>query len=104
VVLVEARVDKRDDLPKLIISSVDLLDISGMAEVQPLRLRLPARPLDDRSLSKLHEAVCSHPGNSPVFIHLAQQVLRLPDQFCVDTSNGLVGELRELFGEDCVQV
>ncbi len=102
VVVLDARVDGRDDLPKLIVGSVELLDLSGMTEVPPLRLRVPAHRLDDRVLYRLRDAVVGHPGDTPVFIQLAQHTVRLPDQFCVDTSNGLVGELRELFGADCV--
>ena len=33
---------------------------------------------------------------------LGDKVLRLPDQFCVDASNGLVGELRVLLGADAM--
>ena len=43
-----------------------------------------------------------HPGDSQVFMHLGEQVLRLPDQFCVDATNGLVGELRVLLGPDAL--
>ena len=38
-----------------------------------------------------------------VFLHLGdQQVLRLPDGFCVDVANGLVGQLRVLLGPDAL--
>ena len=40
-----------------------------------------------------------------MFLHLGErQVLRLPDEFCVDSSNGLMAELRVLLGPDAVAV
>ncbi len=104
VVLLDARVDKRDDLPKLIVSSVELLDLSGFVETPPLRLRVSPSRLDQRLLVELKSALVEHPGDAPVFIQLAERIVRLPDHFSVDTSNGLVGELRALLGEDCVGV
>ena len=46
-----------------------------------------------------------HPGESQVFLHLgATQVLRLPDEFLVDPTTGLVAELRVLLGPDAVVI
>ncbi len=104
VVLLDARVDKRDDLPKLIVGSVEVLDLSAFTETPPLRLRVSPNRLDQRLLGELKTTLVDHPGDAPVFIQLAERTVRLPDQFSVDTSNGLVGELRALLGEDCVAV
>ena len=46
---------------------------------------------------------------SPVLIQLgdpgqAGKLLRLSDEFCVDTTNGLVAELRVLLGPDAIQI
>ena len=45
-----------------------------------------------------------HPGESQVFLHLGDggKVLRLPEKFCVDLGNGLMGELKSTFGSDAV--
>ena len=104
VVLLDARVDKRDDLPKLIVGSVEVLDLSGFTETPPLRLRMSPNRLDQRLLGELKTTLVDHPGDAPVLIQLAERTVRLPDQYSVDTSNGLVGELRALLGEDCVAV
>jgi hypothetical protein len=38
-----------------------------------------------------------------VFLHIGEdKVLRLPDQFCVDATGGLVGELRVLLGPGAI--
>jgi hypothetical protein len=59
--------------------------------------------LNERLIDELKNRISEHPGESQVFLHLGdQQVLRLPDQFCVDSTNGLVGELRVLLGADAL--
>ena len=44
----------------------------------------------------------SHPGPSPVFIHLGAQMVRLSDEFRVDETNGLRAELLTEFGPAAV--
>jgi DNA polymerase-3 subunit alpha len=106
VVLLEGRVDKRDDLPKVIVSSVELADLSAIGGTPPLRLRLPVTRCDQVLINELKDALCSHPGEAEVFLHLDgpgdECVLQLAGQFSVDTSNGLVGELRALLGAEAV--
>jgi DNA polymerase III subunit alpha len=44
-----------------------------------------------------------HPGESPVFLHLGErQVLRLSDQWRVDASNGLLGQISTVLGPGAV--
>ncbi len=104
VALLDARIDKRDDLPKLIVGSVEVLDLSGFTETPPLRLRVSPNRLDQNLIKRLKDAIKSHPGDAPVFIDLADKSLRLPDEFCVNTANGLIGELREFLPADAVSV
>ncbi len=106
VVVLEGRVDKRDDLPKLIAGSVELADLSAAVSKPPLRLRLPLNRCDQVLVNELQAAIVAHPGEAAVFLHLdgpgGERVLRLPDNFAVETSNGLVGELRALLGAESV--
>jgi hypothetical protein len=37
-----------------------------------------------------------------VILHLGEQKLRLSEEFCVDTSGGLIGELRVLLGPGAI--
>jgi hypothetical protein len=54
-------------------------------------------------IRELKGLLSEHPGESPVFLHLGdRQVLRLPDQFCVDLSGGFAGHLRVLLGPDAI--
>jgi DNA polymerase-3 subunit alpha len=103
VVVVKGRIDARDDTPKLIVSDVQVFD--GIVDgAPPLRVRLPAA-VSEATVERLKELLEAHPGESQVFVHLHEgRVLRLPDRFCADASNGLVAELREHFGYDAVLV
>jgi hypothetical protein len=71
----------------------------------PVRISLSPNALSEVMLSNLKGLLNEHPGGSQVFLHLgATKVLRLPDEFCVDPSTGLVAELRVLLGPDAVLV
>src|SRR5258708_36349975 len=99
-VCVKARVNKREETPTLVAMEIDIFE--GITDgAPPLRIRLAPTRLTERLIGELKRLLAEHPGESQVFLHLGeQQVLRLPDQFCVDATNGLVGELRVLLGPD----
>jgi DNA polymerase-3 subunit alpha len=101
-VCVKARVDKREESPKLIAMEIDVFE--GVTDgTPPVRLRLAPTRLNERLIGELKTLLTEHPGESQVFLHIGdQQVLRLPDQFCVDATNGLAGELRVLLGPDAL--
>ena len=64
----------------------------------PIRINLPAASATGTMIGDLKKMLQEHPGDAPVFLHLGQKVLRLPDQFNVDARNGLFAELRVLLG------
>jgi DNA polymerase III subunit alpha len=104
VVILGARVDGRDDTPKLIATDVEVFE--PMAEGEPpLRLHLPPARLTDKTLERIKELFLDFPGESEVYILLGdQQVVRLSEPFTVNTRTGLVGELRALLGHESVLV
>jgi DNA polymerase-3 subunit alpha len=106
IVTIKARIDNRDDTPKLIAMEV------GRPEVvldggPPLRVRVRAGVLTQHRIEELRELLSRHPGDSPVYVHLAGSekttVVRLGDDYNCNASNGLCGELRLLFGTDCIE-
>ena len=102
VVCVRGRVDKRDDVPKLMAMDIELFEGSLTDGAPPLRIRVPAA-LSDAMSRSLKSLLTRHPGDSEVFLHLGDAlVVRLPDEFSVSSENGLVGELRELLGPDAI--
>jgi DNA polymerase-3 subunit alpha len=102
VVLLSARVDARDDTPKLIATDIELFE--PMADgAPPLRLQVSPARLTDVVIERLKSLLSEHPGQSEVFVHLGrQQVLRLSDDYLVDLGGGLAAELRVLLGMDAV--
>ena len=98
VLVVSGRVDKRDDQPKLIAMNCEVFD--GITDgAPPLRIKVSPNRLDPGTVDELKALLTRFPGESQVFLHIGdQKVLRLPDQFCVDVTGGLVGELRVLLG------
>jgi DNA polymerase III subunit alpha len=104
VVIVKGRVDTRDDQPKLMATELQRFEpLSDTAP--PVRITLSPNAMSEHQLEGLKALLREHPGQSQVFVHLGErQVLRLPDQFCVDASTGLMAELRVLLGADALVV
>ncbi|HET6795312.1 MAG TPA: DNA polymerase III subunit alpha [Acidimicrobiales bacterium] len=101
LVCIKGRLDTREDEPKLVCMEVrrpELVLDGG----PPLRLNLSPGALTDHLVATLKELLVEHPGDSPVFLHVGTKILRLPERFNVDCSNGLVGELRVLLGANAV--
>jgi DNA polymerase-3 subunit alpha len=102
VVIITGRVDKRDDLPKLIPREIEVFEPMS-DETPPIRIQVSPNALSDAVIERLKSLLGDFPGKSEVFLHLGhQQVIRLPDEFAVDAGGGLVGELRVLLGADAV--
>ena len=102
VVIVKGRVDKRDDAPKLIAQGIEVLDVGDDA-AEPLKVRVPPQLLSQATVAHLKQILGDHPGASPVMLHLGdKQVVRLPPQWNVDTSNGLLGQLRVVLGPGAI--
>jgi DNA polymerase-3 subunit alpha len=101
VVCVKGRLDLRDDVPKLICSELKRpqLVLDG---AEPLHVVLAEGALDDSRVARLRELLSEHPGPSPVYLHVGTKVVRLAQGFNVDTSPGLLAELRVLLGPACL--
>jgi DNA polymerase-3 subunit alpha len=102
VVCVKGRLDTREDVPKLVCLEVTCVELAADGAV-PLRLAVPPHRVDERCVDELKRMLLEHPGDSPVFLKLETTELRLPPAFNVDTTNGLLGELRVLLGPGCIQ-
>ncbi len=101
VVCVKGRLDTREDAPKLVCLEVTCVELAADGAV-PLRLAVPPHRLDERCVDELKRVLVEHPGDSPVLLKLGATELRLPPTFNVDTTNGLLGELRVLLGPGCI--
>jgi DNA polymerase-3 subunit alpha len=102
VVIVKARVDAREDQPKLVAMEVEPFEpMSG--EAFPLRVKVAAARLSESLIDDLKRLLGEHPGDSPVLLHLGEkQVLRLPEAWTVDVAPALLAELRVLLGPTAI--
>ena len=102
IVIMKCRVDKREDQPKLVAMELERFEPVTDSS-PPLRVNLPTNAVSSPLLAELKALLGEHTGESPVFLHLgAEKVLRLPEEFSVDATNGLIAELRVLLGPDAV--
>jgi DNA polymerase III subunit alpha len=68
-----------------------------------LRVRVPAPLQSPATVAHLKAILAEHPGDAPVLVHLGErQVVRLLDRWNVDTTNGLLGRLREVLGPEAI--
>ena len=102
IVVLKGRVDLRDDRMKLVCMEVQRPELVA-AGCTDLHVTLPLNALTDRVVESLKRLLGEHPGDSPVFLHVCQKVLRLPSEFNVDSTRGLIGELRVLLGPNVIQ-
>ena len=105
IVTVKARVDGRDDTPKLIAMEITRPEIV-LDSGPTVRLRVRPTALSSDRVDRLHEILRRHPGDSPFFVHLIgpdkETVLKLGDEYCCDPRTDLFAELRVAFGPDCI--
>ncbi|MEM9565864.1 MAG: DNA polymerase III subunit alpha [Actinomycetota bacterium] len=105
IVVIRGRADGRDDQPKLMAQSIEVLDVDSLGSAAPLQLAIRPNQLSDTLIDRLKTILVEHRGPSPVVIHLSEhKSVRLSDEYCVDTSNGLVPELRVLLGAEAIAV
>ncbi|MGH9115081.1 MAG: OB-fold nucleic acid binding domain-containing protein, partial [Acidimicrobiales bacterium] len=101
VVCIKGRLDTRDDQPKLVCMEVKRPSLDSRDD-QPLHVDLPVHALTDERVESLKRLLSEHPGPSPVLLHVGAKCVRLASQFRVDTTRGLLAELRVLLGPACL--
>jgi DNA polymerase-3 subunit alpha len=97
IVCVKGRIDLREEPAKIVCMELKRPDLSP-EHSRPVRIKLDPSVLTPKCLAQLKDVLREHPGSQPVLVHLDSTILRLPDEFRVDSGNGLVAELRELLG------
>ena len=103
IVLVRGRTENDGDLPKMFAQDIEIVE--DLSDNAPVRLRLSAEDQKPERIDELKLILSAHPGDAPVELHLSdRQVLRLPDDFAVNSANGVVAELRVAFGPDSILI
>ncbi|MGI9079267.1 MAG: hypothetical protein ACR2GF_00335 [Acidimicrobiales bacterium] len=101
IVCVKGRVDLREEPPKLVCLEIKRPELTSDAD-PPVRIKLSSSSVTESLLSRLKSVLVDHPGGSQVLVHFDRTVLRLPDEFRVDSRNGLCAELRVLLGPNAL--
>jgi DNA polymerase III subunit alpha len=105
VVVVKARVDGRDETPKLVALEVKPPNLVDPGST-PVVLNLEARSCNDGVVARIKNILGSHRGKSPVHLQIrgarSTMVVRLGDEFRVDPRNGLYAEIKAELGPDAL--
>ncbi|MBV9379736.1 MAG: DNA polymerase III subunit alpha [Streptosporangiaceae bacterium] len=105
IVVVKGRVDRRDDVPKLIAMDMTIPDLSA-GDGGPFVVSLPVTRCVPPVVEQLREVLRTHPGPTEVHLRLRGNqrttVVRLDDKLRVTASPALLGDLKQLLGPACV--
>jgi DNA polymerase-3 subunit alpha len=105
VVVVKGKVDRRDDVPKLIAMDLTIPDLS-VDESGPFVVSMPIARCVPPVVERLREVLVTHPGTTEVHLKLRgterTTVVRLDDKLRVAASPALIGDLKQLLGPSCV--
>jgi DNA polymerase-3 subunit alpha len=105
VVVVKGRLDRREDVPKLIAMDISVPDLS-QGPRGPVVISLPAARCTPPVIDRLREVLSTHPGTTEVRLQLTTgtriKVLKLDDRLRVTPTPALMGDLKELLGPTAV--
>ena len=103
IVLVKARVNRRDDRVSLIANDLAVPELAAPGEAGlPFKVSMRTELCTPERVAKLKEVLTHHPGTSEVHLHLVNgsriTPLRLDDALRVTHSSALMGDLKALLG------
>lgn len=106
VVLIGAKVAKRDDRISLIVNELIVPDFSSAQANRPVAVSLPTRQCTVDKVTALKQVLARHPGTSQVHLRLINgeriTTLELDQSLRVTPSSALMGDLKELLGPGCL--
>jgi DNA polymerase-3 subunit alpha len=105
VLLVRGRLDKREDVPRLIAMDVSVPDVTVQPR-GPITITLPAARCTPLVVERLTEVLATHPGTTEVRLQVQAgekvTVLRLGDRFRVTPTSALMADLKALLGPGAI--
>jgi DNA polymerase III subunit alpha len=106
IVVVKGRVDRRDDVPKLIAMDMTIPDLTAAEGNVPFVVSLPVTRCVPPVVEQLREVLRTHPGPTEVHLRLRGNqkttVVRLDDKLRVTASPALHADLKQLLGPACI--
>jgi DNA polymerase III subunit alpha len=104
VVLIEGKVDKREEELSLIVDAIEIFDPKKQ-EKKPVEIYVP-KGTETETLKNLNRTLRGFPGNVPVILILfgsGDELRRMYLPFSIDPSVILESEIMELFGEGSIK-
>jgi DNA polymerase-3 subunit alpha len=105
VVFVKGRLDKREDVPRLVAMELSVPDLSEASANAPVVISIPTVRVTPPLVARLGEVLTHHRGGTEVRVRLEgarrTTVLRL-DRHRVNPDPALFGDLKELLGPACL--
>jgi len=106
IVVIKGRVDRRDDVPKLIAMDMTIPDLTAAESNAPFVVSLPVARCVPPVVDQLREVLRTHPGPTEVHLRLRggqkTTVIRLDDKLRVTASPALHADLKQLLGPACI--
>jgi DNA polymerase-3 subunit alpha len=106
IVLVKGRLDRREDVPKLIAMEMTLPDLDSLEARGPVVITLSVARCVPPVVDRLKEVLGAHPGTVEVHLQLQSggrtTVMRLDDRLRVRPSPALYGDVKALLGQGSV--
>jgi DNA polymerase-3 subunit alpha len=106
VVLVKGKVERREDVPRLMAVELTVPDLARAEADQPLVLHVHDSKITPQSAPRLREVLASHPGMTEVRVRMrgraSTTVLKVGDHLRVTASPALMGDLKALLGPSCL--
>ncbi|MFJ6616498.1 DNA polymerase III subunit alpha [Kitasatospora sp. NPDC091335] len=107
VVFVRGKLDKREDVPRLMGMELSAPDLSNAHADAPIIINIPSGKVTPPLVARLGEVLGSHRGTTEVRVRLESRnkttVLRL-DRHRVKSDPALFGDLKQLLGPSCLVV
>ncbi len=105
ILVVKGRLDRREDVAKLIASEVSVPDLSEGPR-GPVVVSLAAARCTPPVVERLKEVLATHPGTTEVHLQLVsgerRTALKVADGFRVSATPALMGDLKALLGPACL--
>ncbi|HEV2636885.1 MAG TPA: DNA polymerase III subunit alpha [Actinocrinis sp.] len=106
VVLIKGRVDRREEVPRIMALELTVPDLAAAAANAPFVIHLSDARVTAQSLPRLREVLASHPGMSEVRVQMRGRsrttVFKVGDHLRVTPSPALMGDLKALLGPSCL--
>jgi DNA polymerase III subunit alpha len=105
IVVVKGKIDRRDDVPKLIAMDMTIPDLT-VTDGAPFVVNMPLTKCVAPVVEQIREVLRTHPGTTEVHLRLKgtqkTTVVRLDDKLRVSASPALHADLKQILGPTCI--